>query len=297
MQWTFLRNLGIVALLMARLTATAITAQKGGSPLVALTAYDYPTAKIIDPHTDIVLVGDSVGMVVQGKENTLSVTLDEMIYHTACVHRGLKHAHLVADMPFLSYQPDVATAIRSAGRLIAEGGAQSVKLEGGTTMAPTITRLVDIGIPVMAHVGLTPQSVHKMGGFHIQGRSCKERASILEDALSVEDAGSYAIVLEGIPAELALEITKRLSIPTIGIGAGKNCDGQVLVFQDLIGLNPDFKPRFVKRYAELHQTIADAVSLYAREVKNREFPAQEHTFYADTELSGDRPSDAPSLEV
>lgn len=279
-----------------RLTASEITQNKGNSPLVALTAYDYPTARIVDAHADIVLVGDSLGMVIQGKADTLSVTLEEMIYHTACVNRAIVKAHLVADLPFLTYQPDLSTAIRSAGRLLAEGGAQSVKLEGGTVMASTIAKLVDVGIPVMAHVGLTPQSVNRIGGYRLQGRTRKQRNSILEDALAVEEAGAYAIVLESIPADLAREITERLKIPTIGIGAGSSCNGQILVLHDMLGINPEFAPRFVKRYGSLNASIHDAVATYSKEVRAREFPDKQHTYYADTELTGDRPSDAPALE-
>lgn len=282
--------------MVERLTAPEITRRKGNEPLVAVTSYDFLTAKAVDPLVDIVLVGDSIGMVFQGMPNTLSVTLDQMVYHTACANRALQKAHLVADLPFLSYQPDLSTAIRSAGRLLAESGAQSVKIEGGTAMAPTIARLVEIGIPVMAHVGLTPQSVHVMGGYRVQGRTQKGRNSILEDALAAEDAGAYSIVLEAIPAELAEEITGRLKIPTIGIGAGNSCDGQVLVLEDLLGLNPQFKPKFVKHYAHLHQTITQAVSTFAQEVKTRQFPDRSHTFYVNPELAGDRASDPPALE-
>lgn len=264
---------------------------------MAITAYDYLLAKIVDPLVDIVLVGDSLGMVIQGHSDTLPVTLDQMVYHTSIVARALTHAHLVADMPFLTFQSDIPTAIRSAGRLLAEGRAQAVKLEGGTTMAATISKLVDVGIPVMGHIGLTPQSVNAMGGFRVQGRTTKARHSILEDALALEDAGAYSIVLEGMPSELAIEITQRLTIPTIGIGAGNGCDGQILVMHDLLGLNHEFKPKFVKRFADLNATITAAVTQYSQEVKSRSFPSAEHTFYAQTDSARNNTGDVPSLEA
>ncbi len=280
-----------------RLTAIDILKRKGGSPLVAITAYDYLSAELVDPLVDIVLVGDSLGHVIQGHASTLSVSLVDVVYHTACVARGLRHAHLVADLPFLSYQPDIPTAIRSAGRLLAEGHAQSVKLEGGTSMAQTISKLVELGIPVMGHVGLMPQSVNAIGGYKIQGKTQKARNSILEDALAVEDAGAYAIVLEGIPFELAQSITERLTIPTIGIGAGSRCDGQILVYHDMLGLNPNFKPKFVKRFAELHTEITRAVAQYADEVRTHAFPGTTHTFYANAQLPRNNPGNGASLEV
>lgn len=279
----------------SRVTASSITKKKG-IPLVAITAYDYTSARLVDSLVDIVLVGDSLGQVIQGQPDTLSVTLDQMVYHTSCVDRGLSHAHLVADLPFLTYQPDIPTAIRSAGRLLAEGRAQSVKLEGGTAMAATIVKLVELGIPVMGHIGLTPQSVNTIGGYKIQGKTARSQNSILEDALAVEDAGAYAVVLEGMPCELAKLITERVKIPTIGIGAGAECDGQILVIHDLLGLNPEFKPRFVKRYAELFSNATEAVATYAREVRERQFPGSEHSFYAHTELARDSAGHMPSLE-
>jgi len=250
----------------------------GGPPLVAVTAYDYSLARLVDELVEIVLVGDSLGMVVQGHANTLSVTMDEIVYHTRAVARALRHAHLVADMPFLSYQACAEDALRNAGRLLAEGGAEAVKIEGGSHLAPTIERLCTAGIPVMGHLGLTPQSVHAMGGFRIQGRSEAAQEKLLEDALALERAGAYAIVLEGIPAEAARRISGRIGIPTIGIGAGAGCDGQILVMHDLLGLNPDFRPKFARAYADLAGTVREAVGRYAADVRARNFPALEHSF-------------------
>ena len=247
--------------------------------IVMVTAYDYTMARLVDAAgVDMVLVGDSLGMVVQGHDDTLPVTLDHMAYHTRCVSRGLQKAHLVADLPFLSWQLSHAQALETAGRLIREGRAQSVKLEGGERAAATIRAIVETGIPVVGHVGLTPQSVHAMGGFRVQGKSDTDAQRIISDAVAVEEAGAFCIVLEAIPSDVAAEITQRLSIPTIGIGAGAHCDGQVLVCNDLLGLDSSFKPRFVKRYAELERPVIEAVETYAREVREGSFPAKEHTF-------------------
>lgn len=250
--------------------------------IVAITAYDFLTAKLVDELVDIVLVGDSLGMVVQGKENTLSVTMDQMVYHTQNVSRAVKHAHVVADMPFMSYQASEDAAVLNAGRLIAEGGASSIKLEGGVRVAQLAERLVGAGIPVLGHIGLTPQSVNAFGGYKIQGKTPVARESILSDALALEDAGAYAIVIEGVPEDVAKEITARLKIPTIGIGAGKFCDGQVLVVSDLLGMNPDFNPKFVKKYADLATVIRTAVSEYASEVQGGSFPTEAHSFYVNS---------------
>lgn len=254
--------------------------------IVALTSYDYSLTKIIESANavDIVLVGDSLGSIIQGQPNTLPVTLDEVIYHTRCVARGIQHALLVADLPFLSYQVSPEQALMSAGRLLKEGGAQAVKLEGGIAMAETIARLVAVDIPVMGHVGLTPQSYHRMGGHRIQGRSqgkLSDRSGelVLRDAKAVEEAGAFAIVLEGIPAELASEITNEIRVPTIGIGAGADCDGQILVAHDMLGYNQEFAPRFVKRYRELAIDIEKAFQEYAQDVRTQRFPAAEHTFF------------------
>lgn len=263
---------------MKKVTTADIRARKGAERLVVITAYDHAIAKLVDGAVDAVLVGDSVGMVMQGHRNTLAVTVDHMVYHSAAVARALKHAHLVVDMPFMSYQTGWRSAMRNAGRILAEGAAESVKLEGGVGVAPIIEKLVAAGIPVMGHIGLTPQSVHVFGGYKIQGKSESTREAILADALAVEAAGGYALVLEGIPAALAEAITARVKIPTIGIGAGPRCDGQVLVSTDLLGLDPDFQPRFVKRYANLADTVRSAVERYAGEVRGGTFPDASHSF-------------------
>jgi 3-methyl-2-oxobutanoate hydroxymethyltransferase len=252
-------------------------------PIAMLTAYDFPFARIFDAAgVDVLLVGDSLGMVVQGGDSTLAVTLDEVIYHTRMVVRARRRALVVADLPFLTYQVSVEQALANSGRLIKEGGAEAVKLEGGITMAETIRRVVDIDIPVMGHIGLTPQSIYRMGGYRVQGRrsgktaGCRER--LLEDAAAVEQAGAFAMVLEGIPVELAREITGSASIPTIGIGAGLECDGQVLVMHDLLGLSESFLPRFAKSYANLWQDASAAATSYIREVRERAFPTPEHSY-------------------
>ncbi len=261
-----------------KLSTHSIGARKGKEKIVAVTAYDFTFAKLVDPLADLVLVGDSLGMVVQGRSTTLGVTLDEMVYHTKAVARGLKRAHLVADLPFGSYQPSVRDAIQSASRLLAEGEAEAVKLEGGEAMAETVRALVSIGIPVMGHIGLTPQSVHSFGGFKVQGKTDLAQKQILRDALALEAAGAYSLVLEAVPAELADEVTRTLRIPTIGIGAGPKCDGQILVLTDLLGLNPDFKPRFVKNFAPLASLVTEAVGEYAKQVRGGNFPEPEHCF-------------------
>ena len=251
-----------------------------GEKIVCLTAYDYCFARILDQSgIDLLLVGDSLGSVVQGHDSTLPVTVDDIIYHTRAVIRGRKRALVVSDMPFMTFQLGVDEAKRNAGRLIQEGGAESVKLEGGVTQAATIEALVKMGVPVMGHVGLTPQSVHQFGGYRIQGRDEADARNILDDALAVEQSGAFAVVLEGIPVQLAREITRRVSIPTIGIGAGMHCDGQILVVHDMLGLFDDFTPKFVKRYANLKDTIGGAVQSYMEEVRTEAFPAEEHTFH------------------
>jgi 3-methyl-2-oxobutanoate hydroxymethyltransferase len=254
-----------------------------GAPITMLTAYDFPFARIFDSAgVDLLLVGDSLGMVVQGADSTLPVTLGEILYHTRMVVRARQRALVIADLPFLSYQVNPEQALRNAGRLIKEGGAEAVKLEGGITMAETIRRLVDIDIPVMGHIGLTPQSIHRMGGHRVQGRrsgkapGCRER--LLEDAAAVEQAGAFSMVLEGMPAELAQEITATVSIPTIGIGAGPDCDGQVLVMHDVLGLSESFVPRFAKPYANLWHEASAAATAYVREVRERAFPSAEHCY-------------------
>lgn len=265
---------------MARTTVLDLLQKKADNDkIVMVTAYDTTMAKLVDAAgVDMVLVGDSLGMVVQGHDSTLPVTVDHIVYHTACVARGLTHAHLTADLPFMSYQISPERALEAAGRMLQEGRAQSVKLEGGERSAEAIRRMVDAGIPVVGHVGLTPQSVHTMGGFKVQGRGDEAAQRVLQDAIAVEEAGAFCIVLEGLPAGLAARITDTLSIPTIGIGAGAACDGQVLVANDLLGMDLGFKPRFVKRYARLQDTIIDAVQRYADEVRTGAFPDASHSF-------------------
>lgn len=251
-----------------------------GQKITSLTAYDYSFARILDAAgIDILLVGDSLGSVIQGQESTLPVTLEDVIYHTRAVARGRKRALVVADMPFLSFQISVEEAKRNAGRLLKEGGAEAVKLEGGVEMLETIEAIVEIGIPVMAHVGLTPQSLHRLGGYKVQGKDKDRREKIIQDALAVEEGGAFSIVLEGIPVDLAQEITRRLSIPTIGIGAGMHCDGQVLVVHDMLGLFDMYAPKFVKRYADLGSVATDAVKNFITEVREGRFPDEEHSFH------------------
>jgi 3-methyl-2-oxobutanoate hydroxymethyltransferase len=253
--------------------------KRDGKRITMVTAYDATFARLFDEAgLDVLLVGDSLGMVVQGQDSTLPVTVDEVIYHCRAVARGTRRAHVVGDMPFLSWQVSPEQALRNAGRFLSEGGAQSVKLEGGVDAAPTIERIVRAGIPVMAHVGLTPQSVHAMGGFRVQGKTEEKAARVLADAKAVAEAGAYSLVLEGIPTDLARSITEEVDIPTIGIGAGPHCDGQVLVCYDLLGLTPDLKPRFVKRYAEFFEEGVAAARHYCDEVRTGVFPSEEFGF-------------------
>jgi 3-methyl-2-oxobutanoate hydroxymethyltransferase len=250
-----------------------------GEMITCLTAYDYAFARILDEAgIELLLVGDSLGCVIQGNHNTLAVTMDEMVYHTRLVARGRKRALVIGDMPFLSYQIGKEQALANAGRFLQEGGAEAVKLEGGVHMKETIAAIVRAGIPVMGHIGLTPQSVHQFGGYKIQGRDMARRDMVLRDALAVEEAGVFSVVLEGMPLDLAREITERLTIPTIGIGAGNHCDGQVLVVHDMLGLFDDFRPKFVKQYVDLKQVMSGAVKEFIGEVKARKFPAEEHSF-------------------
>ncbi len=249
------------------------------SKITVLTAYDYPFAQLMDRvGIDMILVGDSVGSVFSGYDNTLPVTVEEMLYHTRAVVRGSEQALIVTDMPFMSYQIDERDARFNAGRLIKEGGAQAVKLEGGEHMAATIRAIVDIDIPVVGHIGLTPQSIHRMGGFRVQGREEEQARKILADAKAVEAAGAFAMVLEGIPRDLAKAVTESVSIPTIGIGAGSDCDGQVLVIHDILGLCDKYSPKFVKRYADISTTISAGIEQYIKEVKAGDFPSTEHSF-------------------
>jgi 3-methyl-2-oxobutanoate hydroxymethyltransferase len=262
-----------------KITVPDIRAKKGATPIVAVTAYDVIMARLVDrAGVDIVLVGDSLGMVVQGHASTLAVTLDEMCYHGRAVARAGLCAHLVGDMPFMSYQVSVAKAVASAGRLVKEGAFESVKLEGGEEIAGRVQQIARIGIPVMGHVGMQPQSVHAYGGFKVQGRGAEASAKIVADAKALEAAGVYAIVVESVPADVAARVTRAVSVPTIGIGAGPECDGQVLVCTDLLGLSLDRSPRFVKRYAELGQAAVEAVHRYAGEVRSGAFPSSEHVY-------------------
>lgn len=269
-----------------------------GEPITMLTAYDYPTARAIDrAGVDAILVGDSLGMVVLGYDTTLPVTMEDMLHHARAVARGAKAAHLVGDMPFLSYQASAADALRNAGRYLQEGGMNAVKLEGGREVAPTVAALVAAGIPVMGHIGLTPQRVNQLGGFRTQGTSAEAASRLVEDAHALEDAGCHAVVLEAIPDRLAGLITRRLTIPTIGIGAGAACDGQVLVTHDMLGLSDGFAPKFVKRYARLQHEMARAFAEYIEDVNARRFPGAEHTHPMDEDafqalsrgLEGGRP--------
>jgi 3-methyl-2-oxobutanoate hydroxymethyltransferase len=259
---------------------TLATMKKQGEKITMLTAYDATFALLLDEsQIEVLLVGDSLGMVIQGHDTTLPVTLDEVIYHCRSVARGTQRAHIVADMPFMSYQSSVHEAMLNAGRLIKEGGAHSVKLEGGAQHAELISKLVGAGVPVMGHLGLTPQSVHQLGGFKIQGRADGEAEDMLQDALALQAAGAYSIVLEGIPSVIAKKISETLDIPTIGIGAGPDCDGQVLVIYDLLGMNDSFKPRFVRTYENLATRIRTAVDSYAADVKSGAFPAEQESFF------------------
>ena len=266
-----------------KVTTVALRARKASADKIAVvTAYDVVFARLADQAgLDVVLVGDSLGMVVQGEATTLPVTLDEMVYHTRIVSRGVQRAHLVADLPFMSYQASIEDGMRAAGRLMKEGHAEAVKLEGGVAVAELVRRLVRAGIPVMGHVGLTPQSVHQLGGFKLQGRTDEARARLLDDARAIAEAGAYAIVIETVPQAVAADITHAVSAVTIGIGAGRACDGQVLVMHDLLGLeaaNVERRPRFVRRYAEMGQAVGAAFAAYAADVRAGRFPAAEESY-------------------
>ena len=262
-----------------RLTVPDIRARKGQTPLVVLTCYTAPLAEIMDPHCDVLLVGDSLGMVVHGLPNTIGVTLDMMILHGQAVMRRAERAFVVIDMPFGSYEASPEQAFDNAVRILKETGAQAVKLESGPTMADTIRYLVQRGIPVMGHVGLRPQAVNVDGGFRAKGRNEAERERVIEEAVLTDDAGAFAIVVEGVAEDLAAEITRRVKAPTIGIGASSTCDGQVLVADDMLGLF-DWTPKFVRHYAELRKEISQAVESYAKDVRARSFPAQQETYFA-----------------
>jgi 3-methyl-2-oxobutanoate hydroxymethyltransferase len=256
-----------------------ITMKAAGRRIVVLTCYDAVFARLLEPAgVDVLLVGDSLNQVLAGHETTLSTTLDQMIYHAAAVRRGSRRALVFVDLPFLTYQISLPEAIRNAGRVLQETGAHGVKLEGGSHMAETVSALVERGIPVMGHLGLTPQSVHALGGYRVQGRDGKQAERLMQDAKALEAAGACAVVLELIPAALAGRISKSLTIPTIGIGAGPECDGQVLVLHDMLGLNEQFAPKFLKHYAKLGESVRDAVGRYATDVRDGKYPGKEHSF-------------------
>jgi 3-methyl-2-oxobutanoate hydroxymethyltransferase len=265
-----------------RISITDLKAKKKrGEPIVMMTCYDYPSARLLEKAgVDILFIGDTLGMVVLGYDSTIPVTIEEMLHHTKAVVRGSNSAHVLADMPFMSYQASREDALRNAGRLLKEGGAQSVKLEGGVQVADTVRFIVDAGIPVMGHIGLTPQSINQLGGYRVQGKTPAAAVRLIDDAEALERAGAYAVVLECVPAPLARTITERLTIPTIGIGAGPDCDGQVQVFHDLLGLFDGFVPKHAKRYAELGPQITEAVHAYAKEVRERRFPTKKESFLA-----------------
>jgi 3-methyl-2-oxobutanoate hydroxymethyltransferase len=256
--------------------------KKRGEKIVMFTVYDYPSARLVDQAgVDITFVGDTLGMVVLGYDSTIPVTMDEMLHHVKAVARGTERAHVLADMPFMSYQASTEEALRNAARFLKEGGAQSVKVEGGARTAETVRVLVEAGIPVMGHIGLTPQSVNQFGGYKVQGKTPAAAARLLNDALALQEAGAYAIVLECVPVPVARTVTEKVSIPTIGIGAGPDCDGQVQVFHDLLGLYPDLQPKHARRYAELGDTMVDAVRRYADDVRAGRFPTDKESFLMD----------------
>jgi len=253
--------------------------KRDNQPITMLTAYDYSSALLVDQGgIDVILVGDSLGMVMMGLESTVPVTMDEMLHHCRAVARGATYALLVGDMPFMSYQADIPEAVRNAGRFLKEGAMESVKIEGGREITATARAIVDAGIPVMGHIGLTPQSASKLGGYRVQGKTAQDAKRLLEDALLLQEAGCYSIVLEAIPEGVARIISQRLTIPTIGIGAGQGCDGQVLVYHDLIGLFDRFQPKFVKQYADVSTIIGNAIREYMNDVEEGLFPAPQHTY-------------------
>ena len=275
---------------MTRVTIHSLRGQKArGEKIAMITAYDATFARLLDEAgTDILLVGDSLGMVIQGNDTTLPVTVEDIIYHCRAVVRGTRRAQVVGDMPFMSYQESIEQGVRNAGRLMKEGGCHAIKLEGGAQHAELVRRLVATGIPVMGHIGLTPQSFHQMGGFKVQGREAGAAERLIADARALEAAGAYAIVLEGIPAEVAAEVTAAIEIPTIGIGAGAGCDGQVLVVYDLLGMDDRFKPKFVRRYADVGATVKDACGRFIADVRAGAFPSKAESF------SLDAPAPAPT---
>ena len=269
-------------------TATVRDMKKKGERLSMLTAYDYPTAAAMDEAgIDVILVGDSLGMVVQGNEDTLSVTLEEMIYHTSMVARAARRALVVSDMPFLTYHTDETESVRNCGRCIKEGKAQAVKVEGGAKRASLVRTLVNNEIPVMGHIGLTPQSIHSLGGFKVQGKDEESARKLLEDALALEDAGAFSVVLECMPSEVASKITASVKIPTIGIGSGPHCDGQVLVFHDLLGISDPPHPRFVKKYKNLRDEMVEGLCQFAKEVRKGVYPSEEQSYHLQKDPRGE----------
>ncbi len=273
-----------------KVTVPEIRARKGGLPLAMVTAYDFTMARLLDAGgADMLLVGDSLGMVIQGHPTTLPVTVEDICYHGRAVSRGARRAHVIGDMPFMSFQVSPMQALENAGRMMKDGSFESIKLEGGEEVAEHVRRIVAAGIPVMGHVGLTPQSVHAMGGFKVQGKGEQSAARVLRDARALDEAGVYAIVLEAIPPDLAEEVTASVSVPTIGIGAGAGCDGQVLVCYDMLGMFPDLEPKFAKRFAQVGEQIVQATQLYVGEVQERTFPALEHTFKPNDPRKAPRP--------
>lgn len=266
-------------------TSTLQTMKAKGEPITMLTAYDATFARLFDEAgIDILLVGDSLGMVVQGNKTTIPVTIDEMIYHTRCVAKGAARPLIMADMPFMSYQASIDQALINAGRLMKEGNAESVKIEGGIEMADTVAAMTSSGIPVCAHIGLRPQSVHQMGGYKIQGKTIHSADDLIEDAVAFEEAGTFALLLEGIVSEVASDIRRAVNIPTIGIGSGINCDGQVLVCYDMLGMDNSFAPKFLKKFASIGEEIKKASAEYIREVRAKQFPSEEHTFHRDLQV-------------
>lgn len=267
---------------MKNTVMTLMEQKQSGDKITMLTAYDFTTAQIMDQcGVNAILVGDSLGMVMLGYENTLPVTMEDMIHHTAAVSRGAKNAFIVADMPFMSYQTGVRKAVENAGRLIKEGNAHAVKLEGGAEVCEQIRAIVNASIPVVAHLGLTPQSVNVFGGFKVQGKTLDKAKKLAEDAMKIQEAGACAVVLEGIPARLAEIITKKLTIPTIGIGAGNGCDGQVLVIQDMLGMTTGHTPKFAKRFAQVGELMRQGITDYITQTKSGAFPSEEHTYSID----------------
>ena len=260
-------------------TQTVVDMKRRGEKISMLTAYDFTMARIIDrAGIDVILVGDSAGNVMAGHETTVPMTMDQMVYHTSCVVRGVEKALVIADLPFMSYQVTPTEGLRSAGRMMKEAGAHAVKLEGGRPVVDTVKKIVDAGIPVMGHLGLTPQSIYQFGTYKVRAKEEEEARQLIKDAKALEQAGCFSLVLEKIPASLAQQVTDQISIPTIGIGAGAGCDGQVLVMHDMLGLNKEFKPRFLRRYADLDSNVTDAVQQYIKDIKSGDFPNENEQY-------------------